>query len=52
VSGSYKGMHNSLSSSVLILDVVTFHVILDSRMTLDPQHHIFPLSCVVSNLIP
>jgi hypothetical protein len=40
VSGGYKGMHNSLSSSVLILDAVlildTFHVILDSRMTLDP----------------
>jgi hypothetical protein len=45
-------MHNSLSSSILILDAVMFHVILDSRMTIDPQHHIFPLSCVVSNLLP
>jgi hypothetical protein len=52
VSSGYEGMHNSLSSSVVILDVVTFHVILDSRMILDPQHHIFPLSCVVSNLLP
>jgi hypothetical protein len=41
-------MHNSLSSSVLILDAVTFHFILDSRMSVDPQHHIFPLSCVSS----
>jgi hypothetical protein len=24
----------------------------DLRMTLDPQHHIFPISCVVSNLLP
>jgi hypothetical protein len=52
VPGGYASMHNSLSSSVLPLDAVTFHIILDSRMSVDPWFHIFPLSGVSSNLLP
>jgi hypothetical protein len=36
VLGGYVGMHNSLSSSELPLDAVTFHIILDSRMSVNP----------------
>jgi hypothetical protein len=51
VPGGYAGMHSSLISSVLTLDAITFHIILDSRMFVDPYLRTSPLSGGSINLI-
>jgi hypothetical protein len=40
VSSGYVGMHISRTSLILIRDAVSYHIILESRMSMDPQHHL------------
>jgi hypothetical protein len=35
-------MHISCTSLILIRDAVSYHIILESRMSVDPQHHFSP----------
>jgi hypothetical protein len=42
VSGGYVDMYISLTSLLLIQDAVSYHIILESRRSVDPQHHLSP----------
>ena len=50
MSSGYVGMHISHTSLILIWDAILYHIIIESRMSMDPQYHLSPY-CVLPLIV-